>query len=188
MSPLHLGDCKTAMAESDVKGVETKKQKRSLGKILLMGGNGLLFLLGAGFFITTKMGLLEKTDVQHQPKTPKHTLAKVAAEEEMLPDDTKHVDFNLPPLVVNLSGDNGQRYLRITLQVHLRNEKDLQKADKQLIPIQNGLIFLLSSKTFQDISSVEGKYQLQNEIRQNLDDTLGHNVATRVYFREFVVQ
>lgn len=176
------------MAESTIKEVETAKKKRSLGKILLLGGNGLLFLLGAGFFIVTKMGFLEKPATQQQSKPYQQSVAEVNEREERPPAKTKHVDFNLPPLVVNLSGENGQRYLRIVLQVEVKHEKDRKVVDDQLTLIQNGLIFLLSSKTFKEISTVEGKYQLQAEIRQNLNDILGQNVVTKTYFREFIVQ
>jgi flagellar FliL protein len=54
--------------------------------------------------------------------------------------------------------------------------------------LRDRLIFLLSSKTFEDLSTLEGKYQLQAEIAKKLNDALGVAVVEKAYFTEFVVQ
>jgi flagellar protein FliL len=50
------------------------------------------------------------------------------------------------------------------------------------------LIFLLSSKTFADIDSTQGKYDLQAEITKTINETLDGPFIKKTYFTEFIVQ
>ncbi len=94
----------------------------------------------------------------------------------------------LTPFIVNLSGDQGQRYLRLVVQVEVRGELSKDELDKHLPEVRNRLIFLLSSKTFADIGSTQGKYDLQAEIIKNINETLDGPFIKKTYFTEFIVQ
>ena len=94
----------------------------------------------------------------------------------------------LAPFIVNLSGDQGQRYLRLVVQVEVRGELSKDELDKHLPEVRNRLIFLLSSKTFADIGSTQGKYDLQAEIIKNINETLDGPFIKKTYFTEFIVQ
>lgn len=94
----------------------------------------------------------------------------------------------LAPFIVNLSGDQGQRYLRLVVQVEVRGELSKDELDKHLPEVRNRLLFLLSSKTFADIGSTQGKYDLQAEIIKNINETLDGPFIKKTYFTEFIVQ
>jgi flagellar protein FliL len=94
----------------------------------------------------------------------------------------------LAPFIVNLSGDQGQRYLRLVVQVEVRGELSKDELDKHQPEVRNRLIFLLSSKTFADIGSTQGKYDLQAEITKNINETLDGPFIKKTYFTEFIVQ
>lgn len=94
----------------------------------------------------------------------------------------------LAPFIVNLSGDNGQRYLRLVAQVEARSEMAKDELEAHLPEIRNRLIFLLTSKTFADIGSVQGKYDLQADITKNINETLDGPFIKKTYFTEFIVQ
>lgn len=94
----------------------------------------------------------------------------------------------LAPFIVNLSGDQGQRYLRLVVQVEVRGELSKDELDKHLPEVRNRLIFLLSSKTFADIGNTQGKYDLQAEIIKNINETLDGPFIKKTYFTEFIVQ
>jgi len=94
----------------------------------------------------------------------------------------------LAPFLVNLSGDQGQRYLRLVVQVETRGELSKDALDKHLPEVRNRLIFLLSSKTFADIGSTQGKYDLQAEITKNVNEMLDGPFIKKTYFTEFIVQ
>ena len=94
----------------------------------------------------------------------------------------------LAPFLVNLTGDQGQRYLRLVVQVEVRGELSKDELDKHQPEVRNRLIFLLSSKTFADIGSTQGKYDLQAEITKNINETLDGPFIKKTYFTEFIVQ
>jgi len=94
----------------------------------------------------------------------------------------------LAPFIVNLSGDLGQRYLRLVVQVEGRGDLSKDELDKHQPEVRNRLIFLLSSKTFADIGSTQGKYDLQAEITKNINETLDGPFIKKTYFTEFIVQ
>jgi flagellar FliL protein len=111
---------------------------------------------------------------------------------------TKHAGSNggsagttlvpLTPFIVNLSGDQGQRYLRLVAQVEVRGDLSKDELEKHQPEVRNRLIFLLSSKTFADIGSTQGKYDLQAEITKNINETLDGPFIKKTYFTEFIVQ
>ncbi|MGE3540104.1 MAG: flagellar basal body-associated FliL family protein [Candidatus Tectimicrobiota bacterium] len=94
----------------------------------------------------------------------------------------------LAPFIVNLSGDNGQRYLRLVAQVEARGDMAKEELESRLPEVRNRLIFLLTSKTFNDIGSVQGKYDLQADITKNINETLDGPFIKKTYFTEFIVQ
>jgi flagellar FliL protein len=47
---------------------------------------------------------------------------------------------------------------------------------------------LLSSKSYAEIGSVEGKYQLRDEIVQRINQFIGGDGVKTAYFTEFVIQ
>jgi flagellar protein FliL len=188
---------------------EAKTKKRSFGKILLLGINVLLFLSGAAFFLLTKFGFLASTTpaeplpaVATQAESTAHGTvaptksahgAKESAKAAPGPSSEAHaagdvVTMSLQPFVVNLSGDNGRRYLRVVMQLQLKGSKAKEDIEKNIALMRDRLIFLLSSKTFEDISSAQGKYQLQGEISKSINEALGATVVEKTYFTEFVVQ
>jgi len=94
----------------------------------------------------------------------------------------------LAPFLVNLSGDQGQRYLRLVAQVEVRGDLAKDELEKHLPEVRDRLLFLLTSKTFADISSTQGKYDLQADITKNINETLDGPFIRKTYFAEFIVQ
>jgi flagellar FliL protein len=175
----------------------TKPAKRSLGKMVLLGLNLMLFLAGAAFFLLTKFGILNSPSAgvdkghkaqkeQTESHNPDATVPdKPAAESE---PHSPGVTVPLQPFAINLGGDDGRRYLRLVLALDVKDEKAKAEIDKRLPHLRNLLIFLLSSKSFADINSTQGKYQLQAEISKALNETLGAPLVRKIYFTDFIVQ
>lgn len=95
---------------------------------------------------------------------------------------------SLPTLLVNLADPLGKRYLKITVDVEVKGKEAASQIQSDMPKIKDALILLLSSKTFEELSSVENKYQLKKEIVERLNQILGQSVVRRVYFTEFIVQ
>lgn len=103
-----------------------------------------------------------------------------------LPRSTGQV-LPLPEFVVNLSDPAGKRYLKLGMEVEVN--ADVSAALKNQAPkIRDSVIMLLAGKTFEEVSSAEGKVLLKAEVAARLNQILGGAYVVRVYFTEFVVQ
>jgi flagellar FliL protein len=60
--------------------------------------------------------------------------------------------------------------------------------EKRLPQIRDSILMILPSKRFEDISPVDGKIALRDEILQTLNGFLAKGEITNIYFKEFVVQ
>ncbi|MHC1791097.1 flagellar basal body-associated FliL family protein [Solidesulfovibrio sp.] len=92
----------------------------------------------------------------------------------------------LPPFVVNLADQNARRYLKVVLEVEMTGSPELLEANQA--KIRDALLMLLSSKTSQDISTLEGKILLRKEIVDRLNQAIGQPKVSRIYFTDFVIQ
>ncbi|VAW34551.1 hypothetical protein MNBD_DELTA02-784 [hydrothermal vent metagenome] len=96
--------------------------------------------------------------------------------------------FEMKPFVVNLQDNSGTRYLKLTIGIEL-DSTDTKKILKSMRPkVRNSLIILLSSKSYTEIGSIQGKYKLRDEIVERINHILNGDKVKTVYFIEFVVQ
>jgi flagellar FliL protein len=94
----------------------------------------------------------------------------------------------LPTFVVNLADPLGRRYLKLTVDVEMADQKAAEELRGSEPKVRDAIILLLSSKTFADLSSVESKILLKNEIVERLNQVVAGNKVLRVYFTEMVIQ
>lgn len=95
--------------------------------------------------------------------------------------------FNLDPFIVNLQDNSGTRYLKLTINLELSGTDSMELVN-QTSQIRDALIILLSSKSYSDIGSVEGKYQMRDEIVARVNQFLTKTKVKTAYFTEFVIQ
>ncbi|MBI5643102.1 MAG: flagellar basal body-associated FliL family protein [Deltaproteobacteria bacterium] len=96
--------------------------------------------------------------------------------------------FNLDPFIVNLQDNSGTRYLKLTINLELSSASAQSELTAQTTQIRDSLIILLSSKSYTDIGTVEGKYQMRDEIVARVNQFLTKSKIKTAYFTEFVVQ
>lgn len=94
----------------------------------------------------------------------------------------------LEPFVVNLSDPMGRRYLKVTMDVEVADATAATELGAAMPKVKDTLLLLLSSKTFAEISSLDKKIELKNEIVDRLNLIIGKSKVRNVYFTEFVVQ
>ena len=88
---------------------------------------------------------------------------------------------------VNISDPSGRRYLKLGMEVEVN--ADVSAALQANSPrIRDAIIMLLAGKTFNDISSPDGKVLLKAEVAARLNQILGAQRVIRVYFTDFVVE
>ena len=148
--------------------------------------------------------------VEEAPPTPKGKLKKIillavvavvllgggafaylAFFDDPAPGKQEHADkatMALEPFLVNLADKDSRRYLKVKIDLEVNNEKALKELEKYMPRIRDELIFLLSSKSYQDIATPEGKHQLKKEIMTRLAATPTGKKISGAFFTEFVAQ
>lgn len=96
--------------------------------------------------------------------------------------------LTLDPFIVNLQDNSGTRYLKLTINLELAQPASTAEVTAQMTKIRDSLIILLSSKSYSDIGSVEGKYQMRDEIVARINQFLAKNKVKTAYFTDLVIQ
>jgi Flagellar basal body-associated protein len=95
---------------------------------------------------------------------------------------------SLPPLLVNLAEPQGRRYLKLALDIEVKDKPAADQLNKNMAKVKDALLLLLSSKTYDDLASLESKILLKKEIVERLTLVLGEQKVLRVYITEIVIQ
>ncbi|MEK6815260.1 MAG: flagellar basal body-associated FliL family protein [Nitrospirota bacterium] len=171
-------------------GEEAPKKKGGALKWIIISAVLVLVLGGGGAFAYVKFFSHPKGEeggaAQAAPEKP----AK-KPDAKLTPEEAKKLAgemFPLEPFIINLADDQGTRYLKIAMHVELSSPSAKQEAEVRVPQIRDSLLTLLSSKTYEQISSAQGKSQLRSEIIARIDQLLAHGKAKSVYFTDFVIQ
>ncbi len=162
-----------------------KEGKKKGGKLkLIIIIVVVLAVLGGGGFAAWKFFLQPKeTPAENATAEGEEHKAEVPAEAE-----TGGQLVTLDAFVVNLSDPMGRRYLKTTLDVEVANAAAAAELTAAMPKVKDTLLLLLSSKSFADISSMDKKIELKNDIVSRLNQIIGKSKVRNVYFTEFVVQ
>ncbi|WP_170018365.1 flagellar basal body-associated protein FliL [Campylobacter sp. RM16190] len=90
--------------------------------------------------------------------------------------------------IVNLLSESGSRFLKTKVDLELNNEVLTPEIDKKKSLIRDIIIRTLSSKTFEEVSTIKGKDRLKDEIVDRLNEVLADGHIKNIYFTDFVVQ
>jgi len=118
-------------------------------------------------------------------------VAYLAFFDEPAPAKKEHAEkaiMGLEPFLVNLADKDARRYLKVKIDLEVESEKTAKGLEKSMPRIRDQLILLLSSKSYQDIATPEGKHQLKKEILERLAATPHGKKISGAYFTEFVAQ
>jgi len=96
--------------------------------------------------------------------------------------------FSLDTFIVNLADQGGNRYLRVTMDLELGSPELEAEISQRLPQVRDSILMILPTKRFADISTVEGKTSLRDEMLETINGYLGQTKITNIYFKEFVVQ
>ena len=94
----------------------------------------------------------------------------------------------LDPFIVNLSDEDGHRYLKATVQVEFHDAIVPPEFRRRLPQARDMLLTLFSSKSFADVRTPQGKAVLREEIVNRLNTVLDEDAVKAVYLTEFIVQ
>ncbi|HEY4318457.1 MAG TPA: flagellar basal body-associated protein FliL [Herbaspirillum sp.] len=155
--------------------VEAPKSKKMLLIVILLivlllvvaGGAAAFFMLGS--------------------KKPAESEHATAAEASKTP-----VFVSIEPYVVNLQSENGDQFLQTSLTLQVADEGTAE-AIKTFMPlVRSRLLITLSSKKASELTSVEGKKKLTEEIIATLNQPFTPNGKAQqvndVFYTSFVIQ
>ncbi len=165
--------------EENQEGQEEQKtvQKKSLPiNIIIVCILGLC-ILGGGIFVW-KSGVLARFSRTAEDGT------------EDLTDLKKDIGpiYSMDTFIVNLLGGRGKNYLKAKIDLEMDNVKVTEEINKRLPQFRDSILTMLSSKTQEDIKTLEGKYQLRSEIISMLNQYLNSGKIKNVYFTDFIIQ
>lgn len=98
------------------------------------------------------------------------------------------VFWPLDPFIVNLIDNEGERYLKVVMQMEL-SDQTMTAEMKVLTPkLRDTILDLLSSKTYKEMIDPLGKQRLRDEIAMRMNMNVKTGKVLKVYFTEFVIQ
>lgn len=164
---------------------ESAKKKLPLKLIIIIavvliagGGTGAFFMMGDKNADKAAVSDAEKTDAGESDESA------VLAEAHYFSLD--------PPFIVNFSGKSRARFLQVSIEGMTRDSTVKEDITKHIPQVRNNLVLLLSSKTYDELSSKEGKATLRKqvlkEIQKVLEAETGKEGIEDVYFTSFVMQ
>ncbi len=139
---------------------------------------GLMFLLNHGNLeaqeeVTEEEKVEEKTSSE-EPKPAKKV--------------KKDLMFHLEPFIVNLAKSGGNRFLKVTVSLEMSSPEVRLGLKKNIQKVTDSILLLLSTKTFKDVYSVQGKFTLKGEITTRVNQFLTEGQVKGAYFTEFIIQ
>lgn len=180
--------------------------------LLLLGSVGYILLAPATwwkpFYVKMELdGNTPQAQAASLPAEPGTTPVELSApgENSGSLQQTPGIMYELDNKVVNLAEPGGLRYLQAAVVLELRpidesyytlegeardqaKEHFLEQIDARRPIIDDILTTTLSSKTFNDVASVDGKKELKEELMTAINDALGYDGVINVYLTNFVVQ
>jgi len=156
---------------------EEKKPKGKMIKIIMV--LVLVAALGGGGFLAWNfLEIKKQSSTEIEEKKPQKVVAQ------------KPISYSLDSFIVNLMDKTGlgKRYLKVGIILEIDTEERKILIEKYKPKIRDTILLLLSSKTFGEISTMEGKLELKRGLITRLNQILGETIINKIYFTEFVVQ
>jgi flagellar FliL protein len=164
------------MADEPTENTEEKPKKK---KTLLFIIIGVVVLLagGGGYFAYTKFMLPDPAITESEAEKAKKEAANAVGEM-----------FELQPFVVNLADPQGKRYLKLKVSLELESAEALPQAEKARPKMRDMVIMMLTSLTFEEVMTPEGKIRIRDELLERFNHVMRPSRVKNIYFTEFVIQ
>ncbi|MEN6373995.1 MAG: flagellar basal body-associated protein FliL [Smithella sp.] len=98
------------------------------------------------------------------------------------------VFWPMEPFIVNLIDNEGERYLKVVLQLELSDQSSVEELNLIKPKVRDSILDLLSSKTYKEMMDPIGKQRLRDEVAMRTNAYLTKGKILKVYFTEFVIQ
>lgn len=159
---------------------QEEKAKSPMMMIIIIAVVCILGSLGGAYFMFGG-----SSDAEATPEGE-----EVAEEAE---EPKKAFYFSLDPaFVVNFQGKSRARYLQVNIEGMTRDEKVKIDITTHLPQLRNNAVMILSSQTYEDLITPEGKEALRvtllEDMQKVLENETGKPGIENIYFTNFVMQ
>ena len=137
----------------------------------------LILLGGGGFFAYTKI-MAPKPAIEE----PQQVEAKKSS------TDNIGEIYSLESFTVNLADPKGKRYIKIKIELEMDTPDSLKKVEKAVPILRDAVIVMLTSLSFEEVMTPEGKIRIRDELLIRFNQILKPDRIKNIYFTEFLVQ
>lgn len=152
------------------KEAETKPKSGLDFKIILVGLVIFLVAMGASYFLMRSL---------MSPLLPKEDKKAETIETGDL--------VSAGEFTTNINDIAGTRYLKVEVYVEVSDKKVKDSIDQYMPVIKDSILSILASQTVADLD-VRNRDNLKTEIKKDLNNKIGSNVISNVYFTNFIMQ
>lgn len=160
------------------------------------GGSGqkpilLIALAVINMLVVAGVGFMLYQGRKQEAAEPKieHVIKGEAEAQHKEATEQKEVMGKVVPLetfIVNLAGSKGRKVAKVNMELEVQGDHALDEIEKRKAQIRDIIIIILSSKSYEDVSSREGKEGLRNEIKDTINSFLVQGKISNVFFTEFI--
>lgn len=180
-----MAEEKAAKTEAAPAGEAAKKTGQKPIVLIALVVINMLVVLGVGFMVWKgKKNEESKPNLDQVIKGEQ----KTQEQEEAAQGQVGQV-IPLETFIVNLAGSKGRKVLKVNIELEVKSHKEtnvLSEIDSRKAQIRDFIIIILSSKSYEEISTKEGKDFLRGEIKDNINTFLSKGKITNVYFTELI--
>ena len=170
-------------------GAEEKSPSNKKLWFIVGGVFALLFLVGTPVTYFMLAGSSEEeTELVDPDAAQKEVLLPEGYQEENEFEEGEEAlgaIFPLDTLVVNLKGGG---YLRAQIQLEFVERDIPRRFYNRIVPIRDGLIAMLASKTREDLLEGKGRATIKTEVKDSVNESLRRQDVKQVFFTTFIVQ
>ncbi len=172
---------------------ESLTEKGGLNKVLfIMLPILLLVAVVAGLYFSGTLDRFLNKDHAVEAESTEHVIegTEAGGTDYSQLGDIEHIVFlPIPDMIVNLGSDDGRSHLlRLSVQLELSNQRDLEIVESVLPRVKDQFQTYLRELRVEDLRGSKGKYRLQIELLSRVN-TAAYPVKVKdVLFDEIIVQ
>ena len=142
-------------------------------------------VMAAAAFLVTKMVIKPAL----APGAAENASAKVKPEKTSEKGGKDKVEVYLVSnLLVNPTGTGGTRYLSASVGIQVDSPGVLDQLRVRDLQVRDLLILVLSSRTVEELTDPRSREQMRKEILERLNQLIGGEELSAVYFVDYVLQ
>ena len=160
-----------AKEEEAVEVAAPEKKKKPIVKIIIIAVVVLVVVAGG---VAGGLYYFGKAGVAHKAAAP--------------PPPAIGALWPMEPFIVNLLDNQGERYLKIIMQLEVSNQLVVAELEQLKPKLRDNVLDLLTAKTYSELMDMGGKQRLRDEVAIRVNSYLTKGKVVKVYFTDFVIQ